>query len=213
MKLFSSTLLIFFVSAFAFSQEHGNEPSDASPKDWVEVRAGFTKEGISYKYFDYSHSFKNKVIVDVAYFGTKESNELFVGAGRYYEKNHNYAAILGYAVIGRHRQLGFGAAIFAETKVSNAKIKIESFGFLPIKGVVPKYLSIDTADVTFDVGKRFEIGGATSILLIKVDSFIAAGPVFRIKDNLGATSFYVLVGKHTEFRISRSFSFDLFKSK
>ena len=46
-----------------------------SAQDFVEVRAGVTKDGVTYRYIDYNHTFKNGLVVDVAHYGAPGQNE------------------------------------------------------------------------------------------------------------------------------------------
>lgn len=177
-------------------------------QNFAEVRTSFTKDGFAEAYFDYSYTFKNGVLVDVSYYGSPGSHEVWTGVGYQKEIKGFSVGNAVYLVVGNKKQLGVGLASFGEGKVKKLNLDYEAYAFAPTRGPVPRYLSIDHVDLTKSVGKRFEAGGSVGLYLEKGSkAYKLAGGVFRINDKLGSTSFYLRGGSAVEFRVSRTFNF------
>lgn len=185
----------------------------ALSQDYVEVRGGITKDGLTYRYIDYNHTFNNDVVVDIAYYGSPDQNELWVGVGKYKKFSEKTAVTFAvYGVVGKEsRQIGLGLSSFGSSEVKKAKVNYQTYGFVPFKGGVKNYLAVDSLDVTFPVKKKVEIGGSVGMYWIARSTNLIAGPQVKFNDKYGSTSFSVRTGAYTEFRISRSFSGKFFK--
>lgn len=195
MKILLSLVVVLFAALTCVSQ------------DFVEVRGGITKDGLTYRYIDYNHTFKNGVVVDIVHYGAPGQNELWVGGG-YNAKSEQFSAVFAaYAVIGKeNKQFGLGLATFGGGKVKKANLTYQVYGFVPAKGSVKKYISLDTLDVTKSVGKRYEIGGSVGAFSGGGTTTGTVGPIFKINDKLGVTSLSVRVGSFTELRFGRTFA-------
>ncbi len=209
MKVFAVTLLLLLSAVNVFNQEAVATVQKDEGKNYVEVRLGFTEEGLGYREVDYVRSFDNGMYVNLNYSGATGQNEAWVGAGYSKEVKENFTLGGGvYLVVGKEReQLGVGLATFGEAKVKKLNLAFQVAAYLPVKGGVPKYLTIDSLDATYQVTKRVEVGGSFGTYFEGKDSNVIAGPLVRINDKLGHTSFYVRGGAYTEFRISRTFIF------
>lgn len=177
-------------------------------QDFVEVRAGITKDGVTYRYIDYNHTFKNKLVVDIAHYGAPGQNELWVGAG-YNVKNEQFSGVIsGYLVVGKeNKQVGLGLASFGGGKVSKANVVYQVYSFIPTKGSVKRYLAVDSLDVTGNISKKVEIGGSAGMFLTGKNTNFIAGPMVKINDKVGSWNFSIRGGAYTEFRIGRTFNF------
>lgn len=188
---------------------------DALGQDFVEVRAGVTRDGLTYRYLDYNHTFKNDVVVDIAHYGAPGQNELWVGAGKYKKFNEGFSATFaGYLVAGKeNKQLGLGLSSWGSGGNKKVAVNYQVYGFIPAKGSVKKYLAVDTFDVTYKVNKKIEVGGSAGMFWTGSNGNFTAGPIAKINDKYGAFSFSVRAGAYTEFRIGRTSNFDFSKLK
>ncbi len=183
----------------------------SAQEDFVEVRAGITREGVTYRYFDYSHTFKNDIAIDMAVYNEPGSSEAWVGIGKYIKKGNFTTLVAGYLVAGTaQNELGVGLVNYGVLKSKKINLEYTVTGFIPVRGGVHKYLTIDTLDVTKSVSKRVDVGVSTGAFFIDKESNLIAGPVVKINDKYGTTSFSLRGGAYTEFRIGRTFTFHLF---
>lgn len=199
-------LLLFFASILVLS-------SSIFAQDYVEARAGFTEDGFTYRYLDYNHTFKNDVVVDIAHYGSPGQNELWVGAGKFKKFNEaTSATFAAYAVVGKENdQFGVGLSSWGASNAKKVGVNWQTYAFLPIKGSVPKYLAVDSLDATYKINKRVEVGASGGMYWIGHNTNLIAGPMLRINDKLGSTNFYLRAGAYTEFRVGRTFNFDISK--
>lgn len=199
-KTFFLIALFFVATVSAFAQSN-----------FVEVRGGVTKDGFDYRYIDYIYTFKNDTFVEATYYGGIHLNEVWVGAGKTKKfKDDSEVSIAGYFVAGKEgseKYTGVGAAVFGSTKVKKANISFQTYGFVPIKGEVKKYLAVDSFEVTTNLGKRVEVGGSTGMFWIGKEADYIVGPVVKFNDKYGSWSVSIRGGTYTEFRVGRTFNF------
>lgn len=179
-------------------------------QDFIELRAGFTKDGLAYRYIDYNHTFSNNVVFDIAHYGSSGQNELWIGAGYSKKLGESFVTTnAAYLVVGKeNRQIGLGLASFGGGKIKKTNITYQTYAFLPARGDMAKYLAVDSFDLTIGVTKKIEIGGSLGAYFIGKNSNLLGGGLVRFNDKLGSTSFYLRGGAYTEFRVSRTISFN-----
>lgn len=184
-----------------------------SAQDYVEVRGGFTKDGLTYRYVDYNHTFKNDVVVDIAHYGSPGQNELWIGAGKYVKFNDIFSATFAaYLVAGKEsKQLGPAISSWGSGGSKKVGVSYQTYAFFPIKGGVKKYLAIDSLDITYKASKKVEIGSSMGMYWVGSNKNLIAGPILRINDKLGSFNFSVRGGAYTEFRVGRTFNLDISK--
>lgn len=182
--------------------------SAVAQEEYIELRAGFTKDGMTYRDINYSHTFKNGNYIDFDYSGVPGQNEFWFGYGHSGEVKKGFeAGAAAYLVVGaENKQLGLGLGTYGEAKSKKLNFTYQAYAFTPFRGEVKSYFILDTADVTVNVGKKHEVGVSTAAFLSSQGSTGHAGPIYRYNDKWGYTSVSVLMGSYTEVRFSRTFS-------
>lgn len=186
-----------------------------SAQDFVEVRAGVTKDGVTYRYIDYNHTFKNGLVVDVAHYGAPGQNEGWLGLGKFKQFNESTAATFAaYVVVGKeNKQLGVGVSSWGSSNYKKVNVNYQTYAFIPVRGDVKKYLSVDSFEVTYKASKKVEVGGSAGMFWTGPNTNLIAGPMIKFNDKLGSFNISVRGGQYTEFRVGRTFNFDFSKLK
>ncbi len=180
----------------------------AAAQNYVEARLGHSRNG-TYRYVDYNHTFKNRLVADVLYFGAPGQNEAYFGAGYQVRSGASFTLTpLFYGVVGKeNREAGlaagavFGASIAEQWNVGGF------FGtFWPLRGSVPRYTYLDTLDATRKFSS-WEAGVSTGFYRIAGSWNPLAGPVVVKNDGAGAWRFSVRGGTAPEIRLTRTVTF------
>jgi hypothetical protein len=88
--------------------------AQSDPQEYVELRAAYGKSGW-YRFAEYTHTFRNRVLVDFVYLGVPGQNELYAGAGYQFRLSKALTFTpLFYGVLGKENgQRGLAAGVFA----------------------------------------------------------------------------------------------------
>lgn len=176
-------------------------------QNFLEVRGGFTEEGLTYRHIDYGYEFENGVVLNATVFNSPESTELWLGGGKSFKIKSSHHYVGGYLVVGSDQQVGLGLTYDGESKYKRLNLNYTVDAFVPAKGKVHKYLSVDSLDATVSIKESVEVGASFGAHFSGNHQNLIGGPMVRINDKLGSTSFSLRGGAYTEFRLTRSFHF------
>lgn len=170
----------------------------------VELRASTTK----YRFFDVSHTFANRVVLDGLYLGVPGMNELYLGAGYQLRPaaGLSVAPIL-YAVLGKENDER-GVCLGALLSVDRGGWKALGFvgHFFRTGGEVADYTFVDAFDLTRAAG-RWELGASAGLYETGGDRTWLVGPTVKRSDRRGAWAASMRFGNDTEFRLLRVLTF------
>ncbi len=176
-----------------------------SPANYVEARAAWSGPGL-YRYFEYTHTFKSHAVFDTLYIGNPGQNELFIGAGYQLQATPSVTVTpLLYFVTGKeNRELGLVSGVIVLGSVQRWNVYSFLGYFQPLRESIPRYLYLDSLDVTRKF-EHWEAGASAGFFVNRDVSSWLAGPVLVRNDALGAWRAYVRTGSTTEVRLSRTF--------
>jgi hypothetical protein len=170
----------------------------------VELRASTTK----YRFLDVSHTFANRVVLDVLHLGVPGMNELYLGAGYQLRPaaGVSVAPIL-YAVLGKENHER-GACLGALLSVDRGGWKVLGFvgHFFRTGAGVSDYTFVDALDLTRTSG-RWELGASAGAYETRGDLTWLVGPTVKRNDRRGAWAASARFGNDTELRLIRILSF------
>jgi len=181
--------------------------AQASPPNYVELRAAHSADGF-YRYVEYSRFFPRGAVLDVLYLGVPGQNELYVGAGYQLEATPTLTVTpLIYGVVGNENgERGIALGLLAVGTVGDWSVNSFLGYFEPLAGTVPRYLFLDSLDVSRKVD-RWEFGVSTGLYHVAGDWSVLAGPVIVRNDGRGAWRASLRGGSTVEIRLVRTLSF------
>ena len=181
--------------------------AQATPPNYVELRAAGYGDGL-YRFAEYSRYFSNGPMVDLVYIGVPGQNELYAGVGYSLKVTPTLTATpLLYGVAGMENgQRGGAVALLVTGTVDRWSISSYLGHFEPFAGTVPRYLFLDSLDVSRKLG-RYEVGASTGLLHSAGDWSWLAGPVLIRNDARGGWRLALRGGSAFEVRLSRTLSF------
>jgi hypothetical protein len=181
--------------------------AENSPQTYIELRAAGPETGF-YRCVEFDYALRIGAVVDIVYFGVPEQNELYIGMGYQLPVTPTLTIIpLLYGVVGKENgQRGVALGNFVLGTVRNWSIYSFLGYFEPIEGDVPRYVFLDSLDVSRRV-KRWEVGASTGFFYSSGQWSYLVGPVIIRNDNHGAWRFSVRAGSTVEVRAIRTFSF------
>lgn len=181
--------------------------AQASPPNYLELRAAHSADGL-YRYMEYSRFFPSGAVVDTLYFGVPGQNELYVGAGYQLKATQTLTVTpLVYGVVGKENgERGIALGVFVLGTVRDWSVYSFLGYFEPLAGTVPRYLFLDSLDVSRKVG-RWELGVSTGVFHAAGDWSSLAGPVIIRNDKRGAWRLSLRGGSTVEIRLARTLAF------
>ena len=182
--------------------------AQASPPNYVELRAAHSADGF-YRYAEYSRYFPSGPALDVLYLGVPGQNELFLGAGYQLKATPTLTVTpLIYGVVGNeNEERGIALGLLSVGTVGDWSVNAFLGYFEPLAGTVPRYLFLDSLDVSRKVG-RWELGVSTGLYHAAGDDWSAlAGPVVILGDQRGAWRLSLRGGSTVEIRLARTLAF------
>ena len=181
-------------------------PGAAGAQTAVELRGAAASGGI-YRYVDVNHTFDNKVVADALYLGVPGSDEIYLGVGRVLSAGPLSLIPMVYGVAGRHGgQRGVALGLIAVGAAGGWSVNGFLGYFEPVRGDVPRYLFMDSLDVTGKFG-RWEIGGSAGFFRMGDAWNPLVGPTVMRTDARGAWRASIRTGSHTEVRLIRTVAF------
>jgi hypothetical protein len=147
-------------------------------------------------------------VVDLVYIGVPGQNELYAGVGYSLKVTPTLTATpLLYGVVGMENgQRGAALAVLVAGTVERWSIASYLGYFEPFAGTVPRYLFLDSLDVSRKLG-RYEVGASTGLLHADGDWSWLAGPLLVRNDARGGWRLAARGGTTFEVRLSRTLSF------
>jgi hypothetical protein len=148
-------------------------------------------------------------MVDLVYIGVPGQNELYGGVGYSLKVTPTLTATpLLYGVVGMENgQRGGALAVLVAGTVERWSVSSYLGYFEPFAGTVPRYLFLDSLDVSRKLGRRYEVGASTGLLHAAGDWSWLAGPVLIRNDARGGWRLALRGGSAFEVRLSRTLSF------
>ena len=178
----------------------------ASPPNYVELRAAHSADGF-YRYLEYSRVFPHGLVLDALYLGVPGQNELYVGGGYQLEATSLTVTPLVYGVVGKENgERGVALGVFVLGTVREWSVYSFLGYFEPLAGAVPRYLFLDSLDVSRKLG-RWELGVSTGVFHAGGDWSVLAGPVIIRGDQRGAWRVSLRGGSTVEIRLARTLAF------
>lgn len=175
-------------------------PAPVSAQTVVELRASTTR----YRFFDVSHTFKNRIVLDGLYTGVPGMNELYLGAGYQLRPAAGIAVSpIAYAVFGKENDEQ-GLCLGALLSTDRGGWKVAGFAghFFRTSGQVDDYTFVDALDLTRALG-RWEAGASVGLFATGGDATWLVGPTVKRNDGRGAWALSARFGDDTEFRFIR----------
>jgi hypothetical protein len=189
-------------------------PAQTAPQNYAELRAAGSPAGL-YRFLEYNHLVGGRLLVDVVYFGVPGQNEFYVGAGwplaplpagQAATRTLSITPLI-YAVAGKENgQRGVALGLFVAGGVGDWSVYGFGGYFEPVAGAVPRYVFLDSGDLSRRLG-RWEVGGSAGLFYAAGQRTAVVGPVVVRTDRAGAWRVYVRGGDTLEFRLARTFSF------
>lgn len=176
----------------------------AAAGDLIEVRGADTK----YRYADWLHTFRNAAVIDVFYDGVPGLNEFNFGGGYSFKLKKLVVIPLVYFVAGKEdheRAIRLGVIVAYEQE--GWKLNSYLSHCAPLSGGVSHYQSLDTADFTRVLSKRWELGVQSGLFHYQGKWNPQVGPLVKMNDRAGYWGVSYRFGPQREFRISRVFTF------
>ena len=180
----------------------------AAPPNYVELRAARSEDGV-YRFAEYSRFLPGGAVVDTFYIGVPGQNELYAGAGYPLKPTPTLTVTpLVYGVVGKEngeRGVALGASVLGTA----GQWSVYAFlgYFEPLAGTVPRYLFLDSLDVSWKLG-RWELGASTGAFHAAAGDWSwLAGPVIVRNDTRGAWRALLRGGSTVEIRLVRTLAF------
>jgi hypothetical protein len=181
--------------------------AQAAPPNYVELRVAGSEDGL-YRYAEYSRFFAGGPVLDVVYFGVPGQNELYAGVGYAVKATPTLTVTpLLYGVVGKENgQRGGALGLLVVGTVRRWSVYSFLGYFEPWAGSVPRYLFIDSLDVSRKLG-RYEVGASFGLFHAAGDWSGLAGPVLIRNDERGGWRLALRGGSAFEVRLARTLSF------
>ena len=178
---------------------------DAS--NYVELRGAGNEAGW-YRYAEYNYTFRAGPMIDIVHLGVPGQNELYLGAGYSLQPTRSLTVIpLLYAVVGKERgQRGVSLGAFVLGNIQGWNLYSFLGYFEPTAGDVPRYLFLDSLDVSRKL-KQWELGGSAGLFYTAGQWSSLVGPVLIHNDSSGSWRFSIRGGSSVEVKLARTFSF------
>lgn len=191
--------------ALAFSA--GPALAQEPPPSYVELRAADSDSGF-YRYLEYSRTFGRGPVIDIVYFGLPGQNEFYLGAGYPLRVTPTLTVTpLLYGVFGKENgERGVALGTFVLGTVRDWSIYSFWGYFEPISGSVPRYVFLDSLDLSRRLG-RWELGGSAGLFHAAGQWSYLVGWVLIRNDRWGAWRAYLRGGSSLEVRLGRTLSF------
>lgn len=176
-------------------------------QNYVELRVGQSKNG-TYRYTEFTHTFPEKIVIDLLYLGVPGQNELYAGVG--YQLKPNKALTITpllYGVIGKeNNERGIAPGVFVSASKRGWNINAFLGHFEPLEGNVPRYTFLDSLDVT-KKRKKVELGVSTGFYHIAGNWNPLFGPLIVKNDERGSWRLSLRGGSALEVRLTRTLNF------
>lgn len=147
------------------------------------------------------------MVADVLYLGVPGSDEIYAGVGRAFSAGTVTLVPLVYGVAGRQGgERGVAVGLIAVGGVGGWNVNGFLGYFEPVRGDVPRYLFMDSLDLTRRYGV-WEIGGSAGFFHIGDEWNPLVSPTVVRRDAHGAWRASIRGGAYTEARLIRTFAF------
>ena len=162
----------------------------------------------SYRYADWSHSFKNKLATDMYYVGVPGNNEADACVGYSLPAFKGLSATPFFCGLAAKEDRELGVKAAAVLAWEKGKFKADAYyaHFVPLRGSIKAYDLLDAGNATYSATKRWEVGASVGFFRQDRSWNPLAGPLVRRNDKTGFWAVSFRTGAGNELRFIRVFN-------